>query len=471
MVAVSLIALLGIAALAVDIGYLYHAQNELQVSTNAAATAGALDLSNNLSASQAVTDANLWSGISGGKNAYKDLPGVTMVSPAPKGECLTYLTNLGLACNNAAGDNAFYVKQQVTVPTFFAKLFHINSLTLTATALAAMKGGTPAPANIVVVMDTTHSMGPGSTGNCTITGLSNPTRLDCAKAGLRTLLGELSPCAAGLTSCGTVTGGNVPNAVDEVGLLVFPGLTATSYASDDYTNCGKTDISSYIAPYASASSSPPYFTIVSPSSDYRSSDTATSLNGGTSNLVQAIDWQDGNNCQSSQYGLQAPGGVGTYYAGVIAEAQADLSAITTAPRSTMQNAIIFLSDGDANATSGDFTAASLKANPALDSNECTQAITAATNAAGLKTWVYSIAYGASTSTSGSCSTDNGAQSGCSTMTAIASDASKFYSDNASGCISTAHPSMTDLSNVFQNIGYDFLSTRLLPSSALNNGTP
>ena len=155
MVAVSLIALLGIAALAVDIGYLYHAQNELQASTNAAATAGALDLSNNLSASQAVTDAKLWSGISGGKNAYKDLPGVTMVSPAPKGECLTYLTNLGLSCNNAAGDNAFYVKQQVTVPTFFAKLFHINSLTLTATALSAMKGGTPLPANVVVIMDTT----------------------------------------------------------------------------------------------------------------------------------------------------------------------------------------------------------------------------------------------------------------------------------------------------------------------------
>jgi hypothetical protein len=183
--------------------------------------------------------------------------------------------------------------------------------------------------------------------------------------------------------------------------------------------------------------------------------------------VQAVDWKDGNSCTSSQYGLQDPGGTGTYYSGVITQAQADLSALS-APQSSMQNAIIFLSDGAANATSGDFTSASLKSQPSLDSNECQQAVSAAQtaaatkNAVGLKTWVYSIAYGASTSHSSSCTTDGSSYTGCSTMASIASDTNKFYSDDSAGCVSTAHPSMTDLGQIFQNITYDFYSTRLLP---------
>jgi hypothetical protein len=56
------------------------------------------------------------------------------------------------------------------------------------------------------------------------------------------------------------------------------------------------------------------------------------------------------------------------------------------------------------------------------------------------------------------------------MTQIASDANKFYSDDAFGCLSTAHPSLTSLSQIFTNISYDFLTTRLLPVSWYNGGT-
>lgn len=472
MLAVSMVALLAVAALGIDFGFVYHAYGELQASTNAAAEAGALELPN----TDAVSVANTYSGMTGQKNERGDLPGVTMMSGYPQTQCLAFMTNLGLTCDNPANANAVAVIQQVTVPTFFARVIGINSMTLRASALAAMKGGTPTPANFMIILDSTASMGSSdSDPSCAAaTGIRNPKKLDCAKWGVRVLLDDLSPCAANLKSCGSVSSGNVENAVDEVGLLTFPGLTAASYASDDYLNCGSTNIKPYIAQYTVPTTMPPYFTIVPASSDYRDSD-SSGLNGGSSNLVKAIDWQDGNNCTSGQYGIQGPGGVGTYYAGIITQAQSNLSAITGA-RSYMQNAIVLLSDGAANAScnagsgancssSSEFTSATPKS---YGQNECHQAITAAQNAAatknaaGLGTWVYSVAFGALTSNS--CTTDSPAISGCTTMTDIASDASKFYSDGANGCASAAHPGITSLGQIFQAIAYDVQTTRLLPFS-------
>jgi hypothetical protein len=459
MIAVSIVALLALTAFAIDFGFIYHAYSELQASANAAATAGALDMPN----STAVATATTYSGVAGGKNASGDLPGVTMVSGYPQTRCLTYMVNQGITCTNAANANAIEVIEQVTVPTFFAKVIGIGSMTLRASALAAMKGGTPVPANVMVILDSTASMGQSdSDPNCkAATGMSNPTKLDCAKWGMRLMLGSFSPCATNLQSCGSASSGNVNNAVDEVGLLTFPGLTSSSYASSDYSSCGSGFQRSYISPYGTPTASPPYFTIVNLSSDYRTSD-SNGLNGGSSNLVQAVDWQDGNNCTPQQYGIQDPGGVGTYYAGVITEAQSDLSAVTGA-RASMQNAIILLSDGAAN--SSNFTSSTPKS---YGQNECHQAITAAQaaaatqNSAGLNTWVYSIAFGSSTTASNSCTTDNPAISGCTTMTDIASAPSKFYSDDASGCVSSAHPTITDLGQIFTNLTYDFGTTRLLP---------
>ena len=471
LLAVSIVALLALTAFAVDFGFIYHAYSELQASTNAAATAGATVLPN----SGAVATATSFSGVAGAQNAQGDLPGVTMVSGYPEMRCLNYMVNLGLTCDNAANANAIEVIQQVTVPTFFAKVIGIGSMTLTASALAAMKGGTPTPANLMVILDSTRSMSDADSDPACqqATGIPSPTKLDCAKWGVRVLLEGFYPCAANLSSCGTVTNGNVNNAVDEVGLLTFPGLTSSSYAPSDYLNCGTGFQQSYLSPYGTPTTFPPYFTIVNLSSDYRTSD-SSGLNGSSSDVVQAVDWQDGNNCTYSQYGIQGPGGEGTYYAGVITEAQSDLSAVT-GTRGSMQQAIILLSDGAANARcngSGPDCAAGSQFTSATPvsygQNECHQAITAAQNAAttensaGLYTCVYSIAFGALTTASNSCTTDNPAISGCTTMTDIASDPSKFYSDDANGCASAAHSGITSLGQIFQTITYDFQTTRLLP---------
>jgi hypothetical protein len=508
LVAVMLAALLGAAALSIDIGFVLHATRELQASADAAATAGALDLSNNLSASTAQQTARCYSadkgytcanGQTSGLNAYADLRGVTMSAGYPVVACLSQLTALGLACNNAASANAIAVQEQVDAPTFFAKLFGINSIKLKAQALAAMKGGTPAPANIEILVDTTPSMNYYDFG-CTVPGISYPTQEDCAKYGVRTLLMNLAPCAAGLASCGTAgSDGNVTNAVNEVGLLTFPGLASSSDASKEYTNCQASTINGAAA-YTTSTTTPPYYSVIPLSSNYRTSATS-GLNGSSSNLVKAVDWKDGAGCTTSAYGLQVPQNLNTYYATVLTQAQAALSALQ-APRASMQSAIIIISDGDATAqwssngppppsgtcnrsyqSCSDFTSSTPQT---AAQYECHQAITAAQNAAatansaGLKTWVYTIAYGASTSSYGSCSSDRNPPgspapasnpiSACDTLRAMASDANKFYSDNTNGCQSAAHPSITSLSQIFQNISYDFLTTRLLPTTWYNNGT-
>jgi len=85
-------------------------------------------------------------------------------------------------------------------------------------------------------------------------------------------------------------------------------------------------------------------------------------------------------------------------------------------------------------------------------------VAAAQTATAQNTWVYSIAYGAQPS---GCSTDGGAYTPCRALQAIASDASKFYTDNQAVCPSSAHPSITSLDDIFSDIGKQFLNTRLI----------
>jgi len=53
----------------------------------------------------------------------------------------------------------------------------------------------------------------------------------------------------------------------------------------------------------------------------------------------------------------------------------------------------------------------------------------------------------------------------------ANDPTKFYSDNASGCQSSAHPSITALNSIFLNIEYSLTTPRLLPNACLATTPP
>jgi hypothetical protein len=351
------------------------------------------------------------------------------------------------------------VKQQVSVPLFFLRIFGGASVTVSSTATASMRGAAVSPFNVAIVLDTTRSMGDNdSASNC-----SN-TRLNCAMAGIQVLLKSLSPCSQIASSCGTVTAGNVANSVDRVSLMTFPPVTTVTVAND--YNCSGNSITT--AAYTNPLPATATYTVVPFSSDYRSSDTATSLTT-SSHLVAAVKGTSGTPC------MQAKGGFGTYYAQGITAAQTYLAA-EKALYPTSQNVMIVLSDGDASATcttssggictGGDMPGASTTGTTYMATRqECHQAITAALAATNAGTRVYAVAYGAAAS---GCGTDTSPTiTPCQTMQQIASSPGYFFSDytatgGSSSCISASQP-VSSLNQIFQVIASDLTVAKLIPN--------
>jgi hypothetical protein len=428
---VALVALVSMSALVVDYGILANARRRLQASSDTAATAGALQTT----VAAAVNAAQSYSAIPGppaAKNFRGDLPNVTAnVSTL----CLTTLTNLGISCSAPIGFNAVRVTQTAVVPLMFARLLGYNTMTISATATAGRRGGVPRPIDLAFVIDTTASMN----DNRPCPGVGTVSRIDCALAGARALLNALWPCKQGVSGC------SAAEAVDMASLFLFPGLTDITQPPLEYDCSGSPN--PLIAPYTTTTE----YLIVPLTHDFKTSNTSP-LNT-SSNLVKAVR----GGCAP---GLEVIGGVGTYYAAALSTAQATLA---SAGRPDVQNAIVLLSDGDANADAdgGDIS-------PSMEPNQCHQAITAAQSATAAGTWIYSVAYGASTSSSSSCNSDSPRISACETMRQIASDPGKFFSTNlGSGtvCTSSANPT-SSLIQIFTNIGQDLTTTRLI-----DDGTP
>jgi hypothetical protein len=441
----------GMAAIVVDIGLVYLEQSELNASTQSAAIAAGWAMSQPGATVASVTNAaTTYGGTPGNLNTYGNLTGVKLATGYPVLSCLATVTNVfGIQCWGPSNSNAVVVRQQVTVPLFFLRLFGSSLANLSATATASMRGGAPGPLNVAIIVDSTHSMNDtDSDSNC------SSTRISCALSGVRVLLNNLSPCFASEASCGAATNGNVANPVDRVSLLTFPAVTTTT-AADDY-NCGSTTptIQSYATPFPATST----YQIVNFSSDYRTSNTATSLNPN-SNLVAAVGGKTG--CT----GLQAIGGYGTYYAQVIKAAQAYLVAEQTLYPSS-QNVLVMISDGDANASSSDMPGASTTSGVYMSTlQECHQAITAAQAATAAGTRIYAIAYGAEAT---GCATDTSPTiTPCQTMQQIASSGSYFYSDytatgGSSTCVSASQP-VTGLTQIFSAVAADLGLVKLLPN--------
>jgi len=406
----------GLAALSVDIGNVARAQQQLQNTADLAAMAGAA----NITAGTGIATANAYSAVATDQNASSGMT-VTMASGYPVLKCFT---STGVSCGGSSSANAIVVKQQATVPLYFAPIFGINSVQISATSTAGAGGGKPNALDVMIILDTTASMNT-SDANCSI---SNATREDCALAGVRSLLSGFWPSQ------------------DQVGLMVFPGLTNSTQVPYEY------DCSSSPNPAIAKYSASPVYQIIALSTDYKTSDSTTTLNTN-SNLVKAVR----GGASGCTQGLTAVGGVATFYADAITAAQ---NTLTTKGRSGVQKVIILLSDGDANASSSNMPSAE-------KNNQCHEAITAAQTATTAGTWVYSIAYGASTSaTPSSCATDSPAISACSTMQQIASDSTKFYADTSGGsnnCTSTAN-SISELVGIFQNVGSSVTVPRLLPNN-------
>ncbi len=515
-VAVIFVVLLGMAGLAIDVGHVFYCDRALQGYADAAALAGGGSMRTAATSAAVIAASNSFSAAPGSVNARASLPNVTMVSGFPALKCLTTLQNQGIACVGAVPYNALQVKEQAVVPMYFAALFGIATMTVTASATAASRGGAATPYNVAILVDTTLSM-LFPDADC------GSTQIACAMNGVQVLLKNLSPCAASLAKC-TIKNGVAASSVDRVALFTFPNVSSATAAQD--TTCttavptptvpnrywsmvnngltinfvmpmsttGATPVTpwsslpaamAYSFPSVGASSYVPTqsdfatypmtlgtatYQVTQFLSDYRTSNSAISLNPN-STLVKAAGGVIGcGSMMSPNY----DGVYGTYYAGAIYAAQSAVVAVKAANPGT-ENVLIILSDGDATApqTNGNNT---VMGPPATSSGqypswvgECGQAVVAAKYATSQGTQVYSVAYGSEPT---GCASDQYGGSypnitPCDTMADMASASQYFYSDyhqSGSGSVCVAGQPVTSLSDIFTAISADLTTARLIPNN-------
>jgi Flp pilus assembly protein TadG len=523
---VSMVALLGMCGFVIDLGHAMLVNRQLQMTTNAAALAGAQDLPS----TNYQTFAKTYSSNVSTDDNYSSL-NQSGVSTTVAGYCSATVTSLGIDCQTIGGTsmNALTVTQTVTIPTFFIGVLGIESVTLTAKASAAWKGAARNPYNVAIIVDTTSSMqnADGDASNC-----GSASRVACSMQGVNTLLEYLSPCSPTYTTCPTVSANwpsaNITQPIDEVALYTFPALvsnTNNTNAQND-ADCGAQmiaptttsgsgsskkatgTISLYNYPGTASTPTPdPVYQIVGFSSDYSSNDSSHTALISSSYLVKATGGGSNTTCTYNNSsnggvrgGIQDVGGASTFYAGVVYQVQNDLynqyATRLYNNKTQTQNVMILLTDGDAeasNANLGYYNQTTFATTNNSNSNgsypsyrsECHQAITAALAAtngtypttqidseAVPDTIVYGVAYGAEAS---GCSTDSGLEP-CDTIREMSSSYNwtpstdqTFFSDytssgSTSTCISNSHPS-TSISSIFQQIALTLSIARLLPLGA------
>jgi hypothetical protein len=493
-----------------DIGRVYVGFHQLQASTDAAALAGGNALNQPGSTTTSTADAALlYSSGSGGTNTSGVLTSVHVTTSVG---CITMVSSapFSIPCfgaeSGSTGYNAVQVTQTANVPVTFANFFGAGPVPISATATATMAGVPLTQYNVAIIVDTTASMA-SSDGGSTCSG----SRLSCALSGVKVLLGGLYPCSISLGCGNTYTTGEPTNTFDHVNLFTFPNVNATAANSvTDDTNCSGTSpthqgytfpsatpgISGYNPAVAAGGfrtgTTEATYQVTGWLSNFRTSNTSsgTTLLNASSPIVDAAGGKSG--CSS----MAAPGGAGTFYAGVIYAAQQSLVA-EQALYPGSQNLMILISDGDAssgyvtsppsssrNTYSTDMPGASLTASTYTTTttggvttttvgviDQCGQAVTAAAAAKAAGTHIYAIAYGAESS---GCATDTlDTYTPCTTMKAIASLPLNqyFFSDYAgtgssSSCVGAAD-STTSINQIFGDILADLSVSRLIPNYVNN----
>jgi hypothetical protein len=147
-----LAALLGFAALAIDVGHAYLVKRQLQATADAVAIAASDSLP--LTSNAAATASQY------GPTGKNPVPGVT-VQQTVTPWCLRSVT---YCYGNAPGTtpkngqaNGIVVTESAAVPTTFAKIFGVDTINVSAKATACALCGTP-PLDIALVIDRTGSM-------------------------------------------------------------------------------------------------------------------------------------------------------------------------------------------------------------------------------------------------------------------------------------------------------------------------
>jgi len=176
---IALIALLGTAALVMDIGFGYYAKRQVQAQADAAALAGAQQLPDIASATSVATQ---YSNLNQPDNMSGEL------APVITTRCST-TSSTWCGPSSTFKANTIQVTESGTSPTWFAKMLGFANFNVSSVATACQPCSS-APVDIMLVVDRTGSMcspvGTGSQqGEC--------TDLNNAKAGVQTMLGIMDP--------------------------------------------------------------------------------------------------------------------------------------------------------------------------------------------------------------------------------------------------------------------------------------
>jgi Flp pilus assembly protein TadG len=288
LIAVFIVMLIVFAGMVIDLGNAYRVQQALQASTDAAAAAGAgqLTMTYPPDTTTATKQALAFDSSTGGKNPITGVPPASVtvsVGTACNG------SNSKLPCNNA---NTVTVTQNAAVPTFFLRVLGYNSINVSATAKACSPCN-EIPLDIQLVVDRTGSM--AQLGGST----DGQNKWQNLQQGL--LQGFLPGLDSG---------------VDNVGLTVLP---------PDVN--GTTDVCK-AASTNNYNSTNPTYTVVPLSNNYMDS---------SGNLITTSPLITDINCMQ-------PGG-GTDYADALEAGYAELQ---KDGRAGVQKVIVLLSDGAAN---------------------------------------------------------------------------------------------------------------------------
>ena len=373
--------LLVCVGLVVDVGHAMLVQRQLQAGVDAAALAGVQHLP---LAPQAEAVAIQYSPTPGNKNAVNTVNNATTTA---KAMCIAGVPG----CNRRDGGyNGIVVESRSKVPTWFGKIIGIKDMTVSAKATACSPCSVK-PLDIMIVLDRTGSM-------CQV-GVppvneprSNCTDLNAARGGIKTFLNFMDPSLdkVGLAltpptlNNSLITSCPVPNGYqpwDGTPNINVPsghpdrGMNGRYYGYDQWWHPDGID-----SPVGEDSS----FYVVAglegadgvAADDYMINDPVQGwILNPASAVVQRL------NCTGAN-GL-------TSYSLSIESAQRELA---RNGRGSVQDVIIFLSDGGANTSPSDVPAGHWTNNPSSVATPCGTGVQAAANAKSAGAIVYTIGY-------------------------------------------------------------------------------
>jgi hypothetical protein len=334
-VALALVALLGVSAFAIDVGFAYYGKRQLQSATDAAALAGAQDLPN---AGTAIATATSY--------ATANTPSNLAFSFSYQTAC-TNTSILATGCSALVNPNMLTVTGSGSTNTWFARIFGITHFDLSAHANACSPCSST-PVDIVMAVDRTGSM-------CSPTDASgNCIDLDNAKDGIRTMLTDLNPPYA------------------QIGMVAFPPVqtTSTSACAAPYNSLGGNGYDGY------DTATRGYVTDII-NSNYK---TGNSLNTSSSLYLHTVDGPN-TSC------IEAGGN--TSYSEALRQAKAELDAHG---RVNVPDYIVFLTDGEANIGSVYGPSTAYPQGNSDDQQPCHTAVNLANTYKAAGVTIYSIGY-------------------------------------------------------------------------------